>query len=196
LSNDTLTDFGRLQFGGTTNAFPSIKRNGTAIDFRLADDSGYCAINAGATTIKGSGSTSATTSLLVQNSAGTELLKVRDDGNFFVGSSTAKIEVNPSDSNYYASQDLHYFQGGGSGYFGAAIRCGSAASVGMQIGNTIFPAAASAILDLVSTQKGFLPPRMTTTQKNAITAVAGLVLYDATTNKLQCYNGSTWNDLF
>ena len=34
------------QFGGTTNAFPSIKRNGTAIDFRLADDSAPCAITA------------------------------------------------------------------------------------------------------------------------------------------------------
>jgi hypothetical protein len=38
---------------------------------------------------------------------------------------------------------------------------------------------------------------MTTTQKNAIASPAtGLVLYDSTTNKLQCYNGSTWNDLF
>jgi len=38
---------------------------------------------------------------------------------------------------------------------------------------------------------------MTTTQKNAIaTPAAGLVVYDNTTNKLCCYNGSTWNDLF
>ena len=35
--------------------------------------------------IKGSGSTSATTSLLVQNSAGSEALKVRDDGTIFMG---------------------------------------------------------------------------------------------------------------
>lgn len=38
------SDFGRLQLGGTTNLFPSIKRNAAAIDFRLADDSAYCAI--------------------------------------------------------------------------------------------------------------------------------------------------------
>ena len=37
--------FNRLQFGGTTNLFPSIKRNGAAIDFRLADDSNYCDVN-------------------------------------------------------------------------------------------------------------------------------------------------------
>jgi hypothetical protein len=41
------SSFGRLQFGGTTSSFPAIKRNGTAIDFRLADDSGFCNISAG-----------------------------------------------------------------------------------------------------------------------------------------------------
>jgi hypothetical protein len=56
---------------------------------------------------------------------------------------------------------------------------------------------ASAILQADSSTKGFLPPRMTTTQKNAIgTPAAGLVVYDTDTNKLCCYNGSTWNDLF
>jgi hypothetical protein len=40
------TSFNRLQFGGTTNAFPAIKRNGAGIDFKLADDSAFCSINA------------------------------------------------------------------------------------------------------------------------------------------------------
>ena len=39
------TNFNRLQFGGTTNAFPAIKRNGAGIDFRLADDSGFATIS-------------------------------------------------------------------------------------------------------------------------------------------------------
>lgn len=56
--------------------------------------------------------------------------------------------------------------------------------------------SAVAKLDITSTTSGVLFPRMTTTQKNAIAAVAGLVVYDTTTNKLCCYNGSTWNDLF
>jgi hypothetical protein len=56
---------------------------------------------------------------------------------------------------------------------------------------------ASAKLQIDSTTQGVLFPRMTTTQKNAIASLAsGLILYDSTTNKLQCYNGSTWNDLF
>ena len=37
---------------------------------------------------------------------------------------------------------------------------------------------------------------LTTTQRNALTATAGRMIYNSTTNKLQCYNGSSWNDLF
>ena len=37
---------------------------------------------------------------------------------------------------------------------------------------------------------------LTTTQRNALTATAGMMIYNSTTNKLQCYNGSSWNDLF
>lgn len=48
-----------------------------------------------------------------------------------------------------------------------------------------------------STTQGFLPPRMTTTQKNAIaTPAAGLVVYDTTDNKHYGYNGTTWNAFY
>ena len=47
IKNAAGTDFSRLQLGGTTSSFPAIKRNGAAIDFRLADDSGYCNANIG-----------------------------------------------------------------------------------------------------------------------------------------------------
>ena len=50
ISNLAGNDFNRLQFGGTTNAFPSIKRNGAALEVRLADDSGFAALNVGALT--------------------------------------------------------------------------------------------------------------------------------------------------
>ena len=46
LGNNDLTNFSLLTFGNTTSSFPAIKRNGTAIDFRLADDSAFCSINA------------------------------------------------------------------------------------------------------------------------------------------------------
>jgi nitrogen fixation protein len=55
---------------------------------------------------------------------------------------------------------------------------------------------ASAILQIDSTTKGFLPPRMTTTQKNAIaTPAAGLMVYDTTLNLISVYNGTMWISL-
>jgi hypothetical protein len=41
-----LTNTGLLQFAGTTNAFPALKRNGAAIAVSLADDSGSAAVSA------------------------------------------------------------------------------------------------------------------------------------------------------
>ena len=54
-------------------------------------------------------------------------------------------------------------------------------------GGTVFGSDtinASAVLEAVSTTKGFLPPRLTTTQKNAIASpAAGLMVYDTTLNR-------------
>lgn len=47
LFNNAASDFGLLQLGGTTNAFPAIKRVGATIQFRFADDSNVTAITAG-----------------------------------------------------------------------------------------------------------------------------------------------------
>jgi hypothetical protein len=47
------TSFGRLQLGGTTSSFPSIKRSSAAVAFRLADDSADCNITVGATVLSG-----------------------------------------------------------------------------------------------------------------------------------------------
>jgi hypothetical protein len=60
------------------------------------------------------------------------------------------------------------------------------------VGIGITPNAA-ALLHLVSTTKGFLPPVMTTAQKNAIsTPPAGLMVYDSDLNKLCVYTGGAW----
>jgi hypothetical protein len=68
------------------------------------------------------------------------------------------------------------------------MRIDSAGRVG--IGTTPNNAA---ILDLSSNSRGFLPPRMGTTQRNAISSpVAGLIVYNTSTNKLNFYNGTAW----
>ncbi|MFP5459735.1 MAG: hypothetical protein ACLGG7_13450, partial [Bacteriovoracia bacterium] len=52
---------------------------------------------------------------------------------------------------------------------------------------------ASAALDVSSTTKGLLPPRMTAAQRDAIVAPAqGLMVYNTTADQLQIYNGTTW----
>jgi len=55
---------------------------------------------------------------------------------------------------------------------------------------------ASAVVELRGTTKGFLPPRMTTTQRNAIASpAAGLIVYDTTLNLPHFFNGTIWVSL-
>ena len=52
----------------------------------------------------------------------------------------------------------------------------------------------SAILDAKSTSKGFLPPRMTTTQMNSISSpAAGLMVYNTTLKVICWFDGTSWN---
>ena len=54
----------------------------------------------------------------------------------------------------------------------------------------------SAVLDIVSTTKGMLLPRMTTTQKLAISSPPeGLEVYDLTLHKKCFYNGNAWETI-
>jgi len=53
----------------------------------------------------------------------------------------------------------------------------------------------SAVLDVKATDKGFLMPRMTTTQKDAIaTPAAGLQVYDTETKSVWLYDGTAWKE--
>jgi hypothetical protein len=46
LGNQAYTDFGLLQFGGTTSSFPALKRSGTVLQHRTASDSAYAEVDA------------------------------------------------------------------------------------------------------------------------------------------------------
>jgi hypothetical protein len=65
-----------------------------------------------------------------------------------------------------------------------------------QIGIGTATPDASSILDLTSTLLGFLPPRMTNTQRDAIGSPAtALLLWSTTDDKFNYYNGSNWRSL-
>ena len=53
--------------------------------------------------------------------------------------------------------------------------------------------AATAVLDLQSTSKGFLPPRLSSVQRNAISSpAAGLTIYNTSLKMVETYNGTRW----
>jgi hypothetical protein len=166
--------------------------------------------------VKGSGSTSATTSLLVQNSAGTERFKIQDDGTttFNGGVTGTGITISPDGSltqNNNATGITAAYDGGLklSGGVGLFVRNATGYNKTLLQGGydgglrfSANPSASdfinlrndtTALLEMESTTKGFLPPRGTNTQMNAIASPAtGLVFYDTTNNKLCVYNATSW----
>ncbi|SDR03573.1 hypothetical protein SAMN05421664_3221 [Chryseobacterium soldanellicola] len=71
------------------------------------------------------------------------------------------------------------------------LGCFTANAQGVGIG-TPSPVA-SAMLEVNSTSKGFLMPRMTTSERVAVTSPAkGLQVFDTTTNTLWYFNGTIW----
>jgi hypothetical protein len=117
-----------------------------------------------------------------------------DQGTFGAGSTVTNqygFSVNSSligaTNNYAFSSILSsgsgrwnlYMSGTAQNYLAGAL------SIGVTTAN------ASALLQVDSTTQGVLFPRMTTTQKNAISSPAvGLIIYDTTLNKLCVYTGS------
>ena len=75
-------------------------------------------------------------------------------------------------------------------YILTLLLCVYVRSVNAQMGvnsNGAVPST-SAMLDVNSTNKGFLMPRLTTAQRNAMPAIAnGLMIYNTTTNELEIY---------
>jgi hypothetical protein len=172
------------------------------------------------THIKGSGSTSATTSLLVQNSAGTTALQVKDNGD--VGNTPAS-----GVSWLLNNVGLSLSSGGiidvaGSGSSNTRLNAGASgnAAVGTTTNHAfsfltnnstkgqISPTGQWLIgaystsynicanLEIRSTTQGVLFPRVTNTQKNAIsTPLAGLLVFDTTLGKLSVHNGTAWETI-
>jgi hypothetical protein len=144
--------------------------------------------------IKGSGSTSATTSLLVQNSSGNTIFSVRDDGRITLNTENAVF--GPNGPTIDGSNCIIYRGGYNTESIAFNLsRLNFTDSNGFVFSSSSYSATltASSIVDIQSTTKGFLKPRLTTVQKNAIvTPAAGLEIYDTDLNRPCFYNGTSW----
>jgi hypothetical protein len=163
--------------------------------------------------VKGSGTTSATSSLLVQNSSGTQLLKTFDDGEIQAGSSGAtqfKIYNTNGlaiarDGSFNSNIRIREFGTGGPTFQmngnstptfkmldGSNFSCISSHANWTGVGKGTVENT-SAALQTDSTSRGWLPPRMTTAEKLAIgTPANGLLVFDTSLNQMSYYNGVTW----
>lgn len=82
-----------------------------------------------------------------------------------------------------------YDRPGKNNYFAGNLLIGGTAGSDDKVTNS------SVALEIKSTTKAFMNARMTTTERNALTAVNGMQLYNSTTGKLQVYAGGAWVDL-
>lgn len=138
---------------------------------------------------------------------GTSVFKVNSSGGF--------TAAGDSLCSGYLSAFIHADNGGGTARLGAAGGAQITATaalitntVATQLNSTLAvtgtstltgavgvggTANANAILDAQSTTKAFMPPRMTTTQKNAIASpTEGMEVYDTTLHKKSVYTGTVW----
>jgi hypothetical protein len=98
------------------------------------------------------------------------------------GSQTIDIDANNNSTNAF-------FRVTCNGFNNELFRVNETGNFMLGTGTEI----ASAKLIVDSTTQGFLPPRGTNTQMLAIASPAtGLMFYDTTNNKLNVYDGTTW----
>ena len=155
-------------------------------------DAGFKLDVNGTARVKGTGTTSATTAFVVQDSAGANTFQVRDDGQFGKITPTSSGIFNIAGSSSSSAAAL--FQNGAANFNGFRVQMNAQTLID-EAGVNAF-VTTSAILELKATTKGFLPPRMTTTQKNAIaTPAAGLVVYDTTLGKLCVRGAAAWETI-
>lgn len=84
---------------------------------------------------------------------------------------------------FYNTQDV-------PSWFRGSILVGGAAG-----GGNDRPVNSSVGIEIASTTKAFLNARMTTVQRDALTPINGMQIYNTTTDKLQVYAAGTWVDL-
>jgi len=109
-------------------------------------------------------------------------VNISGDGNVLIGDSAGYYEIGSNKlyiSNNSSSSPLIW------GDFNTNV-----ININGKLGiNTSTP---QGVLDINSTSGALIVPRMTTTQRNALTAVNGMIIYNTTTNQFNFYENGAW----
>lgn len=95
-----------------------------------------------------------------------------------------------------------WMRGGDAGTFvfntAASVQTAYLSNAGLIIGSGV--KNTNAMLQADSTSKGFLPPRLTTAERNAVnwnsTTDKGMIIFNTTDGRHQGWDGTTWNNLY
>ncbi len=145
------------------------------------------------------------------SSSSVELMRIQGDGRVGIGTSNplANLQINVAGTNAYAGLCINSLQTSGKsltinqGLPGkinftepGVVDLVTMNFVNKNVGINNTEPASSALVDMTSTTKGFLPPRMTTVQRNDITTPsAGLIIYNNSTGMINYFSGSRWLNL-
>ena len=187
----TTTDAGyKLDVNGTARVSGNVEVSTTNATFTIKENSG---VSTNAASLVINNSVNAITSLLMTQTTATVLNRQKASQSQLYGNGAGGIAITAINTSSTATID----------FISKAFPSAAASQLNMRIdndGNVIVngtTANASARMQVDSTTQGFLPPRMTTTERNAIASpAAGLIVYDNTDNKHYGYNGTTWNAFY
>ena len=171
-----------------------------------ADSDGDVTINADGTNV-GIGDSAPDRPLDISANGGGEMLRLDDSG------ATSTSDANPYMRFRGDDSDLAYVGFGSAGNSDFSINNALNGSIHMFTNGGLRTTIASnsefagpltvngsglttdAALEVKGTDGACLPPILTTTQRDALTASAGMLIFNSTTQQFEGYNGTLWNGL-
>jgi hypothetical protein len=221
LENNTATDFGLLQLGGTTDAFPAIKRSGATIQFRRADDSGFSqvygdsylgtgGIRAGDNSgiywgvrsimysdvdgdIRLTNSLASGFNLLQLGGTTSDYPAIKRDGDDLV----ARLADDSANTAFTAHSLNTSWSGATSISAGGGIRAGANSPIHWSGKSQLLSPTNGFVEAKTSTGTAgtFRMGSFTTTARDGLSPAAGDIIFNTTTSGFQGYNGAIWVNL-